>query len=75
MKRLLTVIFHFLVGILFLVSSRRSPLRLRTNVKQSAQQSNEICSVPNDRFGIKIPTDFVYDAKLSGLKNMGLVAE
>lgn len=24
---------------------------------------------------IKIPTDFAYGAKLSGLKNMGLVAE
>ena len=58
--------FIFLLASCFSVSSRRSPLRLRTNVKQSAQQSNEICSVSNDRLGIKIPTDFAYGAKLSG---------
>ena len=37
--------------------------------KQSAQQSNEICLGSNDRFGIKIPTDFAYGAKLSGYIN------
>ena len=34
------------------VRSRRSPLRLRTHGKQSAQQSNEICSESNDRLGL-----------------------
>lgn len=34
------------------VRSRRSPLRLRTHNQPSAQQSNEICSESNDRFGI-----------------------
>ena len=43
----------FFVGILFLVRSRRSSLRLQTNEKPSAQQSNKICSVSNDRLGIK----------------------
>ena len=51
-RRSLPVIFHSLVAILFFVRSRRSPLRLRTNGKQSAQQSNEICSGSNDRLGI-----------------------
>ena len=46
--------FHFLVGILFLIRSRRSPLRLRTNGKQSAQQTNEICSGSNDLFWLKV---------------------
>ena len=32
--------------------SRRSPLRLRTHGKQSAQQSNEIYTGSNDRFGL-----------------------
>ena len=43
----------FFVGILFLVRSRRSSLRLQTNEKPSAKQSNKICSVSNDRLGIK----------------------
>ena len=45
-------IFHFLVGILLLVRSCRSPLRLWTHEQPSAQQSNEICSESNDRFGL-----------------------
>ena len=49
----LPAIFHFLVGILLLVRSRRGPLRLRTRKQPSAQQSNEICSGSNDRFGLK----------------------
>ena len=49
----LPAIFHFLVGILLLVRSRRSPLRLRTHNQPSAQQSNEISSGSNDRFGLK----------------------
>ena len=48
----LPAIFHFLVGILLLVRFRRSSLRLQTHEQPSAQQSNEICSVFNDRFGL-----------------------
>ncbi len=50
--------FIFLVGILFLVSSRRSLLRLQTNGKQSVQQSNKICAESNDRFGDYLPDVF-----------------
>lgn len=39
-------------GILLSFRYRRSPLRLRTNNKTSAQPSNEIDSGSNDRFGI-----------------------
>ncbi len=56
MNRLLPVIFYFLVGILFLVCSQRSSLRLQTNDKPSAQQSNKICSGSNERFGFKVDT-------------------
>ena len=48
----LPAIFHFLVGILLLVRFRRSSLRLQTHEQPSAQQSNEICSESNDRFGL-----------------------
>ena len=41
------------------VRSRRSPLRLRTHGKQSAQQSNEICPGANDRLGLKMMSMFV----------------
>ena len=56
MNGLLPVIFYFLVGILFLVCSQRSSLRLQTNDKPSAQQSNKICSGSNERFGFKVDT-------------------
>ena len=54
---LLPAIFHFLVGILLLVRSRRSPLRLRTHNQPSAQQSNKICSGSNDRLGLKTTSE------------------
>ena len=41
------------------VRSRRSPLRLRTHGKQSAQQSNEICPGSNARLGLKMMSMFV----------------
>ena len=56
----LPAIFHFLVGILLLVRSRRSPLRLRTHNQSSAQQSNEICSGSNDQFGLMSPMNIAY---------------
>ena len=52
--RSLPAIFHYLVGILLLVRSRRSPLRLQTHNQPSAQQSNEICSESNDRLGFNL---------------------
>ena len=52
MEKITFVSFHILVDLLFLVRSRCSPLRLLTNEKQSAQQSNEICSESNDRIGL-----------------------
>ena len=56
------------------VRSRRSPLRLRTNDKQSAQQSNEICSESNDRFGLKSQGRVVYyfQASMMSLKSAAL---
>ena len=51
-RRQLPNLFHFLVGILFSVRSRCSPIRHRANEKQTAQQSNKISSEANDRLGI-----------------------
>ena len=54
------------------VRSRRSPLRLRTNDKQSAQQSNEICSESNDRFGLKGRVVYYFQASMMSLKSAAL---
>ena len=59
MKRQLPAIFYLLVGILFLVRSRRSPLRLRTHNQPSAQQSNKICSGANNRLGLILFSTFI----------------
>ena len=61
MKRSLPAIFHYLVGILLLVRSRRSPLRLQTHNQPSAQQSNETCSESNDRLGLKLKENLTRD--------------
>ena len=43
----------FLVGILSLVCSRRSPLDQKQPRNQLLNKKNEICSVSNNRFGLK----------------------
>ncbi len=52
MEKITSYYLSFFVGILFLICSRRIPLRHRTNEKQTAQQSNKILSGSNDRLGI-----------------------
>ena len=57
-RNIISSIFHFLVGILFLVCSRRIPLRHRANEEQTAQPSNKIGSEANDRLGFKFAPSY-----------------
>ena len=45
-------IFYFLVGILKVFATLRSPLRLLYKDRQSARQYNKICLDSNDQFGL-----------------------
>ena len=53
-------IFRLLVGILPVLFSRRSPLRLQEQDRQYAQQPNKICTGSNDRFGLNVLQLFYY---------------
>ena len=53
-------IFRLLVGILPVLFSRRSPLRLQEQDSQYAQQSNKICTGSNNRFGLNVLQLFYY---------------
>ena len=51
-------ILYFLVGILYVFATWRSPLRLRYKAGQSARQYNKICLGSNDQLGLKGVTVF-----------------